>query len=123
MTDDVPEETVCADCGLKNTVDHNYCPECGSNDWTTDPMFEFDEDDLPIVFSYRVYDDHHGLFKAFCRRYFGEWPARDQIANLPDEFPRLKFLEREMYFVVDEDYELEGPFLDESMAKAYASDE
>lgn len=107
-------QTVCTDCGRETSVESEYCPGCGSEDpWEEQPVYRFDEDDLPITFAYRIYDDNYGLWRAFCDEYW-DHPSitGSDIAGLSDNFPRLKFIETPVYFQITEDLELEGPFLE-----------
>lgn len=108
-------ETVCTGCGRQTTVESDYCPDCGAEDpWEEQPRYEFDEEDLPIVVEFEVYDDNHSLWRDFCNQYFGKYELRgSDIVGLPDDFPRMKYCTFSVYFKITEELELEGPFLEE----------
>jgi hypothetical protein len=113
-------EWVCETCGLMVEEDHDYtyCPDCGDEEpWIEQDKYTFDEDDLPYVFSYHVYNDTWGLWHAFCQAYFGTRLEGDHIANLPSGFPRLKYIDTDLYFVITEDLDLKGPYVDEESAR------
>jgi len=112
--------TVCTECGHETRSGTPHCAECGAADpWEERPAFEFDPQDLPIVFSYEVYDDGNGLWEAFCEAYFGtpELTGSD-IAGIPDAFPKLEYCMADLWFRITEDYDVEGPFLSRSAARA-----
>jgi len=115
-------ETTCEQCG-NTTTDESpppYCSQCGTaNPWKEQSAYQFDESDLPIVFSYEVYNDTYRLWNTFVHAY---WNAHDlrgsDIDGLPEEFPKMKYCVFTVWFKVTEQYELEGPFLTEQEAKA-----
>lgn len=112
-------ETYCTECEHTPADETAYCPECGAEDpWDDRPMYQFDEDDFPYVFSYEVYNDNYGLWRAFCQQYWGnpELTGGD-VENLPDGFPKLKYNVFEVHYAITEDYDLEGPFLDKQDAR------
>lgn len=105
-------EIVCESCDYETDSKTAFCPICGEEDaWVEEPAYEFDEDDLPITFSTYAYDDHYGLWDAFCEEYFGVRVTGSNVSGLPDDFPRMKFYEEELFWTIDEDYEIHGPFL------------
>lgn len=120
MASDGPiTKTVCSDCGHCPDEESPYCPECGADaTWVETPEYEFDEDDLPVYFSYRIYDDNYELWDYFCESYFGVRGLKgSDTVGIPDDFPELAFIEEEIFFAVTEELELEGPFLSEWAAK------
>lgn len=123
MTEDEPlQETVCSECEHKPDEETKFCPECGAeNPWIERNAYEFDEDDLPIVVSYEFYNDTFGLWDSFCEDYFGGRLKRKHIANLPNNFPKMKYCVHTVYFVVTENLELEGPFVDEEEAERFCT--
>lgn len=118
MTEEVATKTVCSECGVKGSASNNYCPECGEeNPWKEEPLFEFDEDDFPFVFKYSQTKDFYELWKAWSRAYFGGEVDRNEISGLPDDFPSLEYAMIDLYYVITEDYELKGPFLERREAR------
>ena len=111
----VVTHTVCSECGERPNTKTPYCPSCGEESpWEEVPTYEFDEDDLPIAFSFSVSEDNWELWDAFCHQYFGgAGLVGSDIEGLPDEFPRLKCCFVDIWFVVTEEYEVEGPFLEQ----------
>jgi len=123
MTDDVLTETVCESCGKewgeRSELEPNYCPSCGTEDpWIEQPMYDFEDVDLPIVFSEEKHDDHYGLWRSFCAQAFGVHEIySSNIANFPDGMPRMKYSVVEVYWKVTENLKLKGPFLDKDEAR------
>lgn len=118
-------ETVCGECDHNPDSETKHCPECGAEEpWEEQNAYEFDEDDLPIIFAYNVYDDNHGMWRGFLQDYFGVGYnlKESDIANLPSGFPRLKYISQDLYFVITEDLELEGPFLSKQEARQEVQD-
>ena len=118
-------ETVCEECGKKpGRHKTKYCPDCGTEEpWKEQNAYEFDEDDLPIVFSYEVYDDNHELWREFCSYYFDAHDLKgSDIANLPEDFPPLKYCCPMLWFVITEDLDRKGPFLSEEAAREEVQD-
>lgn len=114
-------EYVCRDCGSEPTQMNNYCGQCGAgpDPWKEEECYDFQRDvDLPHIFSFHQYDDGYGLWRAFCESAFGTHGLRGKdIANLPEGMPRMKYQETELFFKLDESYELHGPFLDRQDAR------
>lgn len=69
------------------------------------------------------YKDNHGLWRDFCQQVFG-YPelTGEDIANVPDSLPSMKYNVIHYYQVVFED-EIEGPFLDKDKAREVAQGE
>lgn len=116
---DVPTETVCESCGHNGNGRSDYCPSCGEEDaWVEQALYDWDDVDLPIVFSEEKYDDHYGMWRTFCAQVFGVYGInKDDIENFPNNFPRMKYSVVEIYWKLTEDLKLRGPFLDESEAR------
>lgn len=112
-----PTERRCNECGNVNDS-AEYCPDCGCGEWVERVQFDFERDvDPPVIFETSVYNDTYGMWDAFCEQTFGRRVKGSQIANLPDGLPRMKYYEVSLYWVLTEDYELNGPFLDEREAR------
>lgn len=115
---DVPTEIVCENCGNAGGNQPAYCEECGAEDpWTEEVLYDFDDVELPMTFSYEVYDDNYGLWDTFCRAAFGTELKSSQIANFPETFPRMKYCMPILHFKLTEEYELKGPYLDKQGAR------
>lgn len=116
-------ETYCTDCGNTSTATTPHCPNCGAEDpWDERPAYQFDEDDLPFVFSYEVYKDNWQLWREFCQAYFGNYELKgSDTAGIPEDFPKLKYCVFEVYFVITESHDLDGPFLSREEAKEAAT--
>lgn len=113
---DVPVERRCEECGHHSDI-ANHCPECGNDTWESHVLYDFKRDvDLPVVFPFRVYDDHYELWNSFCETVWDTRLSGEEIANRP-ELPRMKYCEFEVYWKLTEDYELTGPFMDKEEAR------
>lgn len=133
-------ETRCANCGIVNESRPSYCPDCGAEQpWVEKAMYDWERDvDLPVVFSYHVYDDYYELWESFCNEVWGVYGVTGkEIANMPDGLPRMKYFETELWFKLTEEFvedsesstsevsreerdtklELKGPFLDKREAR------
>lgn len=115
----VVKKTVCSECDTENNNQPNYCPDCGAEDpWITVPEYRFDTDDLPYVFESSFSDDNGELWEDFCLAYFGECGIRgDDVEGLPDEFPRMKYRFLTVYWAIDQEFEIHGPFMSKSKAR------
>lgn len=72
------------------------------------------------MFSYEVYADDHELWREFCAAYFDAHElSGSDIANLPDEFPSMKYASATFWYVVTEDLDLKGPFHSRDVAQNY----
>lgn len=118
-------ETYCTDCGKTVQDETDHCPNCGAADpWDERPAHKFSDDDLPLVFSHEIYQDHGELWRSFASDYFGSAEVTEiQAAGIPDEFPRLEYCIFDIYYVVTEGLELQGPFLQRSAAREAATSE
>lgn len=107
-------ETVCDSCGHTPRRETKHCPECGAESpWIEENLYDFDDVNLPVVFSVEHYNDTYGQWMAFCDRVFGVYELQGkQIANLPDGMPKMKYCVVDVYFKLTEDFELKGPFLE-----------
>lgn len=112
-------ESYCTECGHVSSANTPHCPECGTADpWEERPAYQFDEDDLPYVFSHEFYNDTYGLWRSFVGDYFGAYELNEtDIAGIPETFPRMKYCVVDVYYVITESYNLEGPFLSASDAR------
>lgn len=120
---EVSTETVCESCEKpwteRSELEPNYCPSCGEEDpWVEQPCYDWEDVDLPVVFSYEVYRDHAELWNSFCASVFGKMELRESdIANFPDGVPQMEYLIVDLYFKLTEDLELKGPFEERSKAR------
>jgi hypothetical protein len=111
-------DKVCSECGETNSSSPNYCPNCGSeNPWETEARYEFDEGDLPVIFETSMTDDFWELWYDFTQSYFGYRLDEEDVADLPDNFPRMKYRYIDVYWVLTEELEIEGPFCNRSEAR------
>jgi len=114
-------ETVCSECGSEPSQMNNYCGDCGAgpDPWEERDCYDFERDvSLPLVFSSEVYNDTHGLWRDFCSAAFGVYELRgSDIANFPEGVPSMKYQTFMVYYKLDEDLELHGPFLEKSEAR------
>jgi hypothetical protein len=85
---------------------------------TNKACYDFEEDvDLPFVFSKEMYDDNYQLWRQFCASAFGVYSIDEEdITNLPNGFPKMKYNVFEVYYKIDEKLELHGPFMTEEEA-------
>jgi len=115
---DVPVERRCEECGNPNDT-ADYCPVCGSDTWESHILYDFERDvDLPVVFPFRVYDDHYGLWNSFCETVWDTRLSGEEIANRPRPgLPRMKYCTFDVYWKLTEDCELTGPFMDREEAR------
>lgn len=106
-----PTTTVsCAECDHRGNVTDNYCPSCGTEDpWEERPLHDFDDVDLPVIFEVNIHDDNFGLWNAFCEEVFGTRVYGSDVANLPDDLPRMKYYDVSVYWKLTQDLELLGP--------------
>ena len=76
--------------------------------------------DFPVVLEVEHYNDDHGLWRDFCQQEFGYPDLKgSDIANMPEEFPSMKYNVIHYYMVVFRD-RIEGPFLEKSQARKVA---
>ena len=119
------QETYCTNCD--NTVRERtpHCAQCGAEEaWDERPKYRFDEDDLPFIVEYEVYNDTWELWRDFCGQYFGAYELEgSEIAGVPEQFPDMKYCVFTVYFVVTESYDLKGPFLEKSAAREVTTDD
>lgn len=109
-------ETVCSECNWTTTEREppNYCPNCGAQEpWEEQPAYKIHRENFPVIFTTSCGGEKWGLWRAFCEEYFGVYDLKgSDVANLPEDFPRLKYGHVDIYWAIDEEYELHGPFLD-----------
>lgn len=74
-------------CMVKTRV---TCSSCGAGDpWENEPLYSFDEDDLPISFEGRFAADNWELWDDFCQSYFGDMKLKgEDVAGLSSTFPK-----------------------------------
>lgn len=106
---------VCTSCNTTATEADNYCGNCGAgpDPWEEQATYDFERDvDLPYHFSVNVGGDDWQLWRNFCYDVWGHKPASGNIDNAPCDLPRMKYNMAELHYVLTEDYELKGPFLE-----------
>jgi len=83
----------------------------------TEPKYDMDDIDFPVIVEREHYDDNYGLWRDFCRQTFGavELNSSD-IANVPDSLPRMKYCVPTTYWVVYEDG-IDGAYHDQIEAE------
>lgn len=118
---EVLTETVCENCEHRPEEESNFCPECGEEDpWIERNKFEFDEEDLPVVFEHTFNQADGEIWNSFSREYFDAPPGlkNGHIANFPaKKFPRMKKARVHVWYIVTEDFDLKGPFMTEDEAQ------
>lgn len=116
---DIITHTLCTECGSVTTTEPSYCPDCGGESpWVEEPRYDFEDVDLPVVFSVQHYDDHHGMWRSFTGQVFDVHELKgSQIANLPTGLPSMKHCVVELYYKLTENLELEGPYLEREEAQ------
>lgn len=122
---DKPTRTYCENCGKEPmSTPSTYCPDCGSEEpWVTEPKYDMDDVDFPVIVEREHYDDDYGLWRDFCRQVFGAAELQgSDIANMPDSLPRMKYCVPTTCWVVYRD-SIEGPFLEKSEAREVAYDD
>lgn len=110
-----PKNIICTECESVSEQKTAYCAECGAEyPWKKEPKYEFEEEDLPLLFSYPIESRDWNIWDEFCKDYFGEEniDARD-IESFPRNFPKMESFEEELYFVITESLELKGPYIQE----------
>ena len=114
-------ETICSECGITPGKKTQYCPECGEgpDPWNERASHDFERDvELPLIFNSEVYDDGYGLWKDFCSAAFGVYSlSQKDVANFPNGMPKMKYQTFMVYYKLDEEHELHGPFLDKAEAR------
>lgn len=120
----VVTKTVCSECGTNNRSKPNYCPECGAeNPWEEEAVYEFNDEDLPFIFETSITSDNWELWDDFCQSYFSSSDLTgDDIKNLPDDFPRMKYRMIDVYWVLTEDLDVDGPYLERKEARNSTSE-
>jgi len=106
-------ETYCTECDETVQQTTAHCPSCGAADaWDQRAAYRVDESDLPYVFSYEVYNDTYGLWRAFAQDYLGSAEIQmADVAGVGEEFPSMKYCVFQTYWRLTKEYELQGPFL------------
>jgi hypothetical protein len=116
--DEPPTETVCEECNYRVDEETEHCPKCGAEDpWVERYKYDWEDVDLPVVFSFEVYHDHYELWDTFTSKVWGTRLKGNQIANVPERAPKMKYTVFQTYWKVDERLNLKGPFLDEKEAR------
>lgn len=118
-------DLVCKTCGISapNNNETSFCPECGTEDpWKDMPRHTFNTEDLPITFSISHGGHKWELWESFCEEYFGNYELNgSEISGLPEDFPPLKYAHIEAHYVITEDLELHGPFLDKTKTHEFTT--
>lgn len=121
MSEEVLTEVVCENCEHYPEEETNFCPECGEEEpWIERNKYEFDEDDLPIVFEHTFNQAGGQMWDSFAKHYFDAPPGLKgtQVADFPSiKFPRMKKARVHVWYIVTEDYDLEGPYMTEEKAR------
>jgi len=114
-----PKRTECSECGSVDESEPQFCSNCGTEDpWEEVYQYDWEDVDLPIVFSYYMHNDGYKLWYSFCDAVFGVYELKgSQIANVPEGLPRMKYTDIEVYYKLDGSLELHGPFLDKQEAR------
>jgi len=116
----VSKQDKCGECGYYPDRQTDYCPECGEKDpWIEESVYQFNPDnDLPLILSYYVTDYSSPLYKSFCEELFGEQRiiTADEIDGPIENLPRMGELHEEIFYVLTDDYTIEGPFYSENEA-------
>ena len=112
-------KTVCSECDTVPSSVTQYCPDCGAEEpWEKEPLYDFDDVELPIVVEYEHYNDTYGLWRAFCQQAFGGEVELEDVANYDGPSPRdMKYCVINTYWVVDKSG-VDGPYLDRSEARS-----
>lgn len=101
----------CENCSKRSQSMPNFCPKCGSKDpWISVNNYEFEEDDLPFVYTTSLTDDNWEMWDDFCESYFGVKMEASDVAGLSEGFPLMKYRYVELYWILTEDYNIKGPF-------------
>lgn len=111
-------EIYCTECEHVTQSETPFCSNCGAEDpWDERPRYRFDAKDFPTVFRYEPHDPKWDLWRAFCSHYFGypDLTAAD-VGGTPEGFPRLKYTNLQVWYGITNDYEVVGPFLDDTAA-------
>lgn len=116
---DKPTRTYCDACGDEPHGLSEYCPSCGAEDpWVEEPKYDFEDVDLPLVFGMEHYNDTYGLWKNFTAEAFGVYDVDSgDIANLGVDPRDMKYATTMVYYKVDENCNVHGPFLEKSEAR------
>lgn len=113
-------ETVCSECGNSPEKKTQYCGECGAgpDPWEEKALYDFDDIELPFIFSQEQYNDDWNLWRDFCASAFGVYSlSGEDIANFPDRMPKMKYNVFTVYYKLDENLKLHGPFMEKEDAK------
>lgn len=114
-------ETHCSECGTSPAKKSQYCGDCGAgpDPWEERAEYDFERDvELPMVFSQEKYNDDYNMWRTFCAAAFGVYYLNEEdIANLPNGMPQMKYNVFEVYYKLDENLELHGPYLSKDEAR------
>jgi len=113
-----PTVTYCENCEHEASSSSEYCPSCGEESpWVSEPKYDMDDIDFPVIVEREHYDDDYGLWRDFCSKTFGVYELNESdIANFPDSLPRMKYCIPTTYWVVYRD-DIDGPYLERSEAR------
>jgi len=113
----VLKEVLCEDCGENGSQSTEYCSHCGAEDpWTNKPKYDMDDVDFPVIVEYEHYNDDHGLWRRFTTQVFGQHVRGNQIANVPNGLPRMKYCCPSTYWKITES-DVDGPYLSRKEAR------
>lgn len=108
----------CGNCGDKSQNEPNFCPKCGSKDpWVSVSKYEFEENDLPFIYTTSLTDDNWEMWDDFCESYFGVRLEGCDIVGLPEDFPLMKYRYIDLYWILTEEYNVKGPFNEKQKAR------
>lgn len=115
----VATRTICSDCGKQVGKTTEYCSNCGAgpDPWEEVAEHDFERDvELPLIFHSEVYNDNYGLWRDFCAAAFGVYEVKGKdVANMPN-LPKMKYQVFTVYYKLDENYKLHGPYLEKEDA-------
>lgn len=115
---DKPTRTYCTECEHESSSQADHCPSCGAEDpWTTEPKYDMETVDFPVIIEREHYDDNYGMWRDFTSQVFGAYELTgDQIANMPKGFPRMKYCCPTTHWVVYEG-SVDGPYMTANEAR------
>jgi len=118
MTDNVqPKFTECSECGFSPHETSPYCSNCGAEDpWETHYKYNMDDVEFPVIVEMEMYNDDYELWSSFCYEVFGTRVSTDNIVNIPDSLPRMKYACPMTYWKITKS-DVKGPYLSREDAR------